>query len=353
MVTRLLALADAPVPPTPPTRSRSRSATAGALRCWTRMAAGQGPVGRAGPRPPRPPRRGGEHRRGEVLRDDQLGAGRGHRDRARPRRRRGRRRRAGRAGHPDTLARLRRGQQARLATALVVREDSLTLFGFADDEERDVFGLLQTVSGHRAAAGARDAGRARPGRAGAALWPRATSRRSPGCRASAARARERMVLELRDKVVAPAPAPELVPAAAGGPRRDQVVEALLGPRVPARSPPSRPSTPCSPRTVPPTPAAAAARRAHRAGPRPMTGARLGASLHAPRVAGGAAQRATGVMRARGVDRACGAARRAVARCSGASVPRVARAERAGRAERARWGAAGGAARPPGGAVGEP
>ncbi len=35
----------------------------------------------------------------------------------------------------------------RLATALVVREDSLTLFGFADNDERELFGLLQTVSG--------------------------------------------------------------------------------------------------------------------------------------------------------------------------------------------------------------
>ena len=33
---------------------------------------------------------------------------------------------------PSTLATLRRGEEAHLATALVVREDSLTLFGFAD-----------------------------------------------------------------------------------------------------------------------------------------------------------------------------------------------------------------------------
>lgn len=48
---------------------------------------------------------------------------------------------------PSTLSRLRRGQPARLDTALVVREDSLTLFGFADAAERELFGLLQTVSG--------------------------------------------------------------------------------------------------------------------------------------------------------------------------------------------------------------
>ena len=35
---------------------------------------------------------------------------------------------------PATLAGLRPGAVAQLATALVVREDSLTLFGFADDD---------------------------------------------------------------------------------------------------------------------------------------------------------------------------------------------------------------------------
>ncbi|MFD5030518.1 Holliday junction branch migration protein RuvA [Streptomyces sp. NPDC058220] len=48
---------------------------------------------------------------------------------------------------PGTLAALRIGQQAKLATSLVVREDSLTLYGFADDDERQVFELLQTASG--------------------------------------------------------------------------------------------------------------------------------------------------------------------------------------------------------------
>lgn len=48
---------------------------------------------------------------------------------------------------PNTLSGLRIGQQAKLATSLVVREDSLTLYGFADDDERQVFELLQTASG--------------------------------------------------------------------------------------------------------------------------------------------------------------------------------------------------------------
>ena len=48
---------------------------------------------------------------------------------------------------PATLATLRVGEEARLATSLVVREESLTLFGFATADERTVFELLQTASG--------------------------------------------------------------------------------------------------------------------------------------------------------------------------------------------------------------
>jgi holliday junction DNA helicase RuvA len=127
---------------------------------------------------------------------------------------------------PATLARLRRGEQTRLATSLVVREDSLTLFGFADADERDLFTLLQTVGG----VGPRLALATL-----AVLDPDALRRalaegdavaltRVPGIGRKGA---ERMVLELRDKVVAPAPAPApTAPPSAG--IRGQVVEALLG-----------------------------------------------------------------------------------------------------------------------------
>ncbi len=46
-----------------------------------------------------------------------------------------------------TLAELRPGAQALLATRLVVREDSLTLYGFSDDDERDAFDVLLQVAG--------------------------------------------------------------------------------------------------------------------------------------------------------------------------------------------------------------
>lgn len=48
---------------------------------------------------------------------------------------------------PGTRARLRLGEQAFLATTLVVREDSLTLYGFETDDERELFEMLMTASG--------------------------------------------------------------------------------------------------------------------------------------------------------------------------------------------------------------
>lgn len=48
---------------------------------------------------------------------------------------------------PSTLASLRVGESAKVATSLVVREDSMTLYGFADEDERLSFELLQTASG--------------------------------------------------------------------------------------------------------------------------------------------------------------------------------------------------------------
>ena len=140
------------------------------------------------------------------------------RDRAGPRRRRGR---WGRAWpctpRPRRSPGCAGGSQARLATALVVREDSLTLFGFADTEERELFTLLQTVGG----VGPRLALATL-----AVLDPDALRRaladgdataltRVPGIGRKGA---ERMVLELRDKVVAPAAGPEC-PRHGGRPAR--------------------------------------------------------------------------------------------------------------------------------------
>lgn len=47
----------------------------------------------------------------------------------------------------QTTAQLNLGTPVQLFTSLVVREDSLTLFGFLDEESRSAFELVQTVSG--------------------------------------------------------------------------------------------------------------------------------------------------------------------------------------------------------------
>ncbi len=135
---------------------------------------------------------------------------------------------------PNTLATLRRGEQARLATALVVREDSLTLFGFTDDEQRDVFGLLQSVAGIGPRMALATLAVLDPDTLASALIDGdvKTLTRVPGIGPKVA---QRMVLELKDKVVAPAATPALVPRrSTGDPRRDQVVEALIGLGFPTR-----------------------------------------------------------------------------------------------------------------------
>jgi Holliday junction DNA helicase RuvA len=130
---------------------------------------------------------------------------------------------------PATLAGLRRGERSRLATALVVREDSLTLFGFADDEERELFGLLQTVSGIGPRLALATLAVLSPDvlRRALADGDITTITRVPGIGRKGA---ERLVLELRDKVVASGPAPVALPVAVNGsnPRRNEVVEALVG-----------------------------------------------------------------------------------------------------------------------------
>ncbi|OZM72443.1 Holliday junction branch migration protein RuvA [Amycolatopsis antarctica] len=136
---------------------------------------------------------------------------------------------------PSTLATLRRGEQVRLHTALIVREDSLTLFGFADAQARELFGLLQTVSG----IGPRLALAAL-----AVLDPDAlTSALSEGNITALTqvpgigrKGAERLSLELRDKVAGRGADPDAAAGAstAAGAVRAEVAEALLGLGFPAK-----------------------------------------------------------------------------------------------------------------------
>jgi Holliday junction DNA helicase RuvA len=136
---------------------------------------------------------------------------------------------------PGTLAALKPGESAQVATSLVVREDSLTLFGFATDDERNVFELLQTASGvgprlalAMLAVHTPDALR----RAVSAEDLRALTM-VPGIGQKGA---QRIVLELRDRLGPPGDAarPGIRPAARAASWRDQVQSGLVNLGWPAR-----------------------------------------------------------------------------------------------------------------------
>lgn len=113
---------------------------------------------------------------------------------------------------PDTLAGLRPGQAATLATVLVVREDSLTLYGFANTDERTVFEALQTASGvgPRLAQAVLATHRPDTIRRAVAEEDVATLSAVPGVGRKVA---QRLILELRDRLGPPdGPAPTAAPA---------------------------------------------------------------------------------------------------------------------------------------------
>lgn len=127
---------------------------------------------------------------------------------------------------PSTLAGLRRGTEARLIVAMIVREDSMTLYGFADADARDLFSTLLGVSGvgpkiALATLAVYDAAALRQALADGDVT---ALTRVPGI---GKRSAERLVLELRDKIGAVAgPAGSTV--AGGHAVRGPVVEALVG-----------------------------------------------------------------------------------------------------------------------------
>lgn len=135
---------------------------------------------------------------------------------------------------PATLAGLRDGAEATLPTSMVVREDSLTLFGFADEDEKQMFELLQTASGvGPKLAQAMLAVLSPDGlRAAIAGDDVKTLTRVPGIGQKGA---QRVILELKDRIGAPVRtgATSAAPAAAA-PWRDQVTQGLMGLGYPAK-----------------------------------------------------------------------------------------------------------------------
>ncbi|WP_197321225.1 Holliday junction branch migration protein RuvA [Saccharomonospora sp. NB11] len=136
---------------------------------------------------------------------------------------------------PGTLATLRRGTEARLFTTLVVREDALTLYGFADVESRELFELLQTVSGigPRLALAALAVLEPEKLRHALADGNITMLTQVPGIGRKGA---ERLIIELRDKVTAVAAtdgeAGEV--RAASSTVRADVVDALVGLGFPSK-----------------------------------------------------------------------------------------------------------------------
>jgi holliday junction DNA helicase RuvA len=128
---------------------------------------------------------------------------------------------------PATLATLRRGEQTRLATSLVVREDSLTLYGFVDAAARELFVLLQTVSGVGPRLALAMLAVLEPDtlRTALAEGDFTVLTRVPGIGRKGA---ERLVVELRDKVGVRASAASGPVASSGSAVRVQVTEALVG-----------------------------------------------------------------------------------------------------------------------------
>ncbi len=130
---------------------------------------------------------------------------------------------------PSTLGTLRRGTEARLVTAMIVREDSMTLYGFADSETRDLFQTLLSVSGvgPRLALATLAVHEAPALRQALADGDVTALTRVPGI---GKRGAERMVLELRDKVRTAGAASSIsgAPATNGHAVRGPVVEALVG-----------------------------------------------------------------------------------------------------------------------------
>lgn len=133
---------------------------------------------------------------------------------------------------PATASGCRRGEAVELATHLVVREDSLTLYGFSARPDRDMFEILQTVSGvgpRLALAMLSVMGPDELSRALSTGDAKALTT-IPGIGAKSA---QRLVLELRDKVgvlhggSGPAASPRAQVGGAAG-WREPVTEALTG-----------------------------------------------------------------------------------------------------------------------------
>jgi Holliday junction DNA helicase RuvA len=128
---------------------------------------------------------------------------------------------------PGTAASLRTGSTASLATTLVVREESLTLYGFADEDEKTIFETIQTVSGvgPRLALAMLAVHPPDAVRVAVTTGDLVALTKVPGIGKKGA---ERIVLELRDKIGAPSSTAQVSDQPASAAWQGQVREALIG-----------------------------------------------------------------------------------------------------------------------------
>ncbi|EGR97687.1 Holliday junction branch migration protein RuvA [Cutibacterium namnetense] len=130
---------------------------------------------------------------------------------------------------PATAASARIDQDISLQTSLVVREDSLTLYGFVEADDRDAFELVQTASGVGPKLAAAIMSVLDASQLATAITEEddATLCRVPGIGRKGA---AKMILELKDKMAAFAPrGPSTSDAAhVTAPWREQVAEGLVG-----------------------------------------------------------------------------------------------------------------------------
>ena len=202
------------LPEPPDSRPRRRRARGGDLP-WRRRRAPRGG-------------RGGDGGAGDGWRDDRRGPRRGAGPPARPRRHRRQRRRLqadGLLGDAEGGAR-RPAREAFLHAELVSRDDSLALFGFASEEERDLFGELVSVSGvgPKVAIATLSGGPARELLRAIAAGDAKRFQAVPGI---GKRTAERIIVELRDKVAGSLEEEVVAALAEGGDARELARDGLV------------------------------------------------------------------------------------------------------------------------------
>ena len=125
---------------------------------------------------------------------------------------------------PRTSMQITMGSVVTLSTTLVVREDSMTLFGFLDSHDRDIYETLQTVSGIGPKVALAITGALTPSDLAQAIASEdiAAIEKVPGIGRKGA---QRLILELKGKLVTDVDVPRV---SAHSAVRDQLLAALTG-----------------------------------------------------------------------------------------------------------------------------